>query len=86
MSLLSLTAGLSTGTAGGLPRVHACHSVLPRTTTLSSLDHGVVSERPKERASKAREGATSPWVQIPPTPPVLLEVGFRMRMEGEACR
>jgi hypothetical protein len=30
---------------------------------------GGVSERPKERASKARVGATSPWVQIPPPPP-----------------
>jgi hypothetical protein len=28
-----------------------------------------VSERPKERASKAREGSRPPWVQIPPLPP-----------------
>ena len=34
-----------------------------------SLAGGGVSERPKERASKARVGATSPWVQIPPPPP-----------------
>jgi hypothetical protein len=32
--------------------------------------HGGVSERPKERASKARVGETQPWVQIPPPPPV----------------
>jgi hypothetical protein len=31
---------------------------------------GGVSERPKERASKARVGETQPWVQIPPPPPV----------------
>ena len=30
---------------------------------------GGVSERPKEHASKACEGATPPWVQIPPPPP-----------------
>ena len=29
-----------------------------------------MSERPKERASKARVGETQPWVQIPPPPPV----------------
>jgi hypothetical protein len=29
-----------------------------------------VSERPKEHASKACEGATPPWVQIPPLPPL----------------
>ncbi len=34
-----------------------------------NLLRGGVSERPKERASKARVGATSPWVQIPPPPP-----------------
>lgn len=28
-----------------------------------------MSERPKEHASKACEGATPPWVQIPPPPP-----------------
>ena len=28
-----------------------------------------MSERPKERASKAREGSRPPWVQIPPLPP-----------------
>jgi hypothetical protein len=32
-------------------------------------DGGGVSERPKERASKARVGETQPWVQIPPPPP-----------------
>ena len=30
---------------------------------------GGVSERPKEHASKACVGVTSPWVQIPPPPP-----------------
>ncbi len=29
-----------------------------------------MSERPKERASKARVGETQPWVQIPLPPPV----------------
>jgi hypothetical protein len=27
-----------------------------------------VSERPKEHASKACDGASRPWVQIPPPP------------------
>ena len=50
--------------------------VLPRTAKLEVLRtsrivaHGGVSERPKERASKARVGETQPWVQIPPPPPV----------------
>ena len=35
----------------------------------STLRSGGVSERPKERASKARVGETQPWVQIPPPPP-----------------
>ena len=34
-----------------------------------TLPGGGVSERPKEHASKACEGATPPWVQIPPPPP-----------------
>src|ERR1700748_652895 len=34
-----------------------------------TLAHGGVSERSKEHASKACEGATPPWVQIPPPPP-----------------
>ena len=34
-----------------------------------NLCGGGVSERPKEHASKACEGATPPWVQIPPPPP-----------------
>ena len=33
-----------------------------------TLSDGGVSERPKEHASKACEGATPPWVQIPPLP------------------
>ncbi len=33
-----------------------------------TLCGGGVSERPKEHASKACEGATPPWVQIPPPP------------------
>ena len=53
--------------------------VLPRTAKLEVLRtsrivaHGGVSERPKERASKARVGETQPWVQIPPPPPVICE-------------
>ncbi len=31
-----------------------------------------MSERPKERASKARVGETQPWVQIPPPPPSII--------------
>ena len=38
------------------------------------VTHGGVSERPKERASKARVGETQPWVQIPPPPPVTYRV------------
>jgi hypothetical protein len=37
------------------------------------LTGGSVSERPKERASKAREGSRPPWVQIPPLPPLTTE-------------
>src|SRR5690348_4066897 len=33
-----------------------------------TLFGGGVSERPKEHASKACEGATPPWVQVPPPP------------------
>ena len=40
----------------------------PRTS--GNLSGGGVSERPKEHASKACEGASPPWVQIPPPPPV----------------
>ena len=53
----------------------AAERVLPRTAKLEVLTtsrivaHGGVSERPKERASKARVGETQPWVQIPPPPP-----------------
>src|SRR4051794_17510499 len=38
----------------------------PRAGTLF---RGGGSERPKEHASKACEGASPPWVQIPPPPP-----------------
>jgi excisionase family DNA binding protein len=40
---------------------------VPRSARLVG---GGVSERPKEHASKACEGATPPWVQIPPPPPI----------------
>src|SRR5690348_10424329 len=45
--------------------------ILPGVRPLRSgtLLGGGVSERPKEHASKACEGATPPWVQIPPPPP-----------------
>ncbi len=36
---------------------------------MGKVVNGVVSERPKEHASKACEGASPPWVQIPPAPP-----------------
>lgn len=35
----------------------------------ATMSNGGVSERPKERASKARDGLSHPWVQIPPPPP-----------------
>jgi hypothetical protein len=53
------------------------HGVLCRTAKLELralsriVAHGGVSERPKERASKARVGETQPWVQIPPPPPFI---------------
>ena len=37
-----------------------------------NLCGGGVSERPKEHASKACEGASPPWVQIPPPPPAVV--------------
>ena len=37
---------------------------------MGKVGDGVVSERPKEHASKACEGASPPWVQIPPAPPL----------------
>ena len=45
---------------------------LPRSVPAlvsDTLFGGGVSERPKEHASKACEGASPPWVQIPPPPP-----------------
>jgi hypothetical protein len=45
---------------------------MPLTNALRTsgiVTGGSVSERPKERASKAREGSRPPWVQIPPLPP-----------------
>src|SRR4051794_36354942 len=39
----------------------------PRAASCTLLGGGV-SERPKEHASKACEGVTPPWVQIPPPP------------------
>ena len=43
--------------------------VSDRRLASGTLVGGGVSERPKEHASKACEGATPPWVQIPPPPP-----------------
>jgi UDP-glucuronate decarboxylase len=48
-----------------------------------------VSERPKERASKARVGETQPWVQIPPPPPSacnisVIGVGMKILVTGAA--
>ena len=37
----------------------------------SSLFDGDVSERPKVQLSKSCVGESPPWVQIPPSPPVL---------------
>src|SRR5437660_12294927 len=49
-----------------MPRPFAVSGRPRRSGTLLG---GGVSERPKEHASKACEGATPPWVQIPPPPP-----------------
>ena len=38
------------------------------------LRRGGVSERPKVRASKAREDENSPRVQIPPPPPLSFSI------------
>ena len=46
-----------------------CCSISSRGGAPSTLLGGGVSERPKEHASKACEGASPPWVQIPPPPP-----------------
>src|SRR6267142_1402239 len=40
---------------------------------------GEVSERLKELASKASVGGTLPWVQIPPSPPILESMGWSLR-------
>ena len=48
------------------------HSNRPPTRSdppTRTLLRGGVSEWPKEHASKACEGESSPWVQIPPPPP-----------------
>ena len=59
-----------------------------------------MSERPKERASKARVGVTQPWVQIPPPPPlkfsnemvirlmkkIFVTAGFGLELEAAAAR
>ncbi len=50
--------------------------MLPRMLTLKVADAcvrlapGTVSERPKEHVSKTCDGASHPWVQIPPVPPL----------------
>ena len=49
---------------------------------------GGVSERPKEHASKACEGATPPWVQIPPPPqqrPGGVPAGYRPQRRLQGC-
>ena len=47
----------------------SCSRLFSRRAGSGSLLRGGVSERPKEHASKACDGATRPWVQIPPPPP-----------------
>src|SRR5690606_17247372 len=55
----------------------------PRASRRSgNLSGGGVSERPKERASKAREGSRPPWVQIPPPPLSFLSVAGSGRSTG----
>jgi hypothetical protein len=44
---------------------------------MSFLRHGEVSERFKEHAWKACVGETQPWVQIPPSPPYLSNLGCK---------
>ena len=62
----------------------------PRVSThlreVCTLVGGGVSERPKERASKARVGATSPWVQIPPPPPLQIGAPLGVCRSAILCR
>src|SRR4051794_35236100 len=74
-------SGTSCATGGSTIGPRWCQVYLPTSAARScvtgsrpsgpvgSLVCGGVSERPKEHASKACEGATPPWVQIPPPPP-----------------
>ena len=47
----------------------------PGVQRSGNLCGGGVSERPKEHASKACDGASRPWVQIPPPPPARSATG-----------
>src|SRR5437868_3410022 len=57
----------------GLPRrrLRVCYKQLPRARfpTGQSADRGWVAERFKAPVLKTGEGASSPWVRIPPHPP-----------------
>ena len=65
----------------GVRGVALCLVNLP-TVRRASLRNGGVSERPKVRVSKAREGESSPWVQIPPPPPTYL---FNVKKSSSCC-
>src|SRR3954453_14259822 len=57
--------------------------VIGARPAVARLAGGGVSERPKEHASKACDGASRPWVQIPPPPPYdALASSSRRRTEG----
>ena len=53
----------------GARKVAKLAALLSSAAGSGILTGGSVSERPKERASNAREGSRPPWVQIPPLPP-----------------
>ena len=85
-----LADGVPPAAAGGLLRrpIDGLRGGSPRSGTLLG---GGVSERPKEHASKACEGVTPPWVQIPPPPPRrrgdpgMLFRGVALRLIGDAA-
>ncbi len=51
-----------------------CSPFSGASETSGNLCGGGVSERPKEHASKACDGASHPWVQIPPPPPTVGDI------------
>ena len=54
----------------GFPELKNYLKIFLKNNVPINIHLGGVSERPKEHASKACDGETHPWVQIPPPPPV----------------